>query len=97
MAPKQTQYNYTFNMIFPDTNEEYLLSVENGVLNYTADKLAVRPNTTLIIDRSELDSVLLGEKKLKDAVYSYGGNLRDFVDFLNLLDTFNYWFNIVLP
>ncbi|WAN69367.1 MBL fold metallo-hydrolase [Moorena producens JHB] len=91
------QNQYTFNMIFPDINEEYLLSVENGVLTYTADKVSVKPNTTIIINRSDLDDVILGETDITEVDFSYGGELEDFKNFLSLLDDFEFWFNIVLP
>ena len=96
-GPEAADYEYTFNMIFPDTNEEYLLSIENGVLVYTFDKLAVDPDTTIIINRSDLDDVILGEKNIRDVEFSYGGKLRSFIKFLSLLDKFDFWFNIVLP
>jgi alkyl sulfatase BDS1-like metallo-beta-lactamase superfamily hydrolase len=91
-GPEAAQHEYTFNMIFPDINEEYLLSVENGVLIYTEDKMSVTPNTTIIINRRDLDDVILGEKEICTggtttdcAPFSYGGNIQDFRDFLALL------------
>ncbi|MDJ0797537.1 MAG: alkyl sulfatase dimerization domain-containing protein [Calothrix sp. MO_167.B12] len=65
-AAKKEEENlegYTFNIIFPDVNEEYLLSVENGVLNYK-DKLEVDPTTTIIINRPEFDSLIFGSKQI---------------------------------
>ena len=96
-GPEAAKHEYTFNMIFPDINEQYLLSVENGVLTYTEDKLSVTPNTTIIINRSDLDDVILGEKEISDVDFSSGGNIQDFKDFLALLDDFEFWFNVVLP
>ena len=146
-GPEAANYEYTFNIIFPDVNEQYLLSVENGVLNYK-DKLEVNPNTTIIINRPEFDSLIFGEKEIppqnptpgankaiqqlicspaqtsrnasqqyvcttmgntsKPEIgnnqnepeyvdFTYSGDLNAFQNFLDLLDEFEFWFNIVLP
>lgn len=96
-GPAAANYQYTFNLIFPDMDEQYLLEVTNGVLNYTSDKLTVNPNTTIVINRIDLEALILGEKEISEVDFSYGGNLDNFRDFLSLLDSFESLFNIVLP
>jgi len=96
-GPAAANYQYTFNLIFPDRDERYLLEVTNGVLNYTSDKLTVNPNTTIVINRSDLEALILEEKEISEVDFSYGGELQDFRDFLSLLDEFKSLFNIVLP
>ena len=77
-----------------------MLSVGNGVLNYTKDKLATNANTQLVITLDELKRILTGEISLEDAEYTLTGSSQDFKDFLGLLDKKEdtpFWFNIVLP
>ncbi|NEQ36770.1 MAG: MBL fold metallo-hydrolase [Okeania sp. SIO3I5] len=97
----KNEEGYKFNVIFPDTSENYLLSVENGVLTYTNGKLIGNPNTTIFINRTDLDDVILGDKEISEVVLSHGGELQDFQDFWSLLDLdlepSEFWFNIVLP
>ena len=90
---------YTFKMILPDTNERYLLFVENGVLNYTANvgDYEVEPNTTIVINRTDLNKIFLEGKIDPEDIICSKGNLQDFEDFQGLLDQFKFWFNIVLP
>lgn len=90
---------YIFKIILPDISEEYLLFVENGVLNYTANVSAyeVEPNTTIRINRTKLNKIFLKGKIDPEDIIDYQGNLQDFKDFQGLLDKFKFWFNIVLP
>jgi alkyl sulfatase BDS1-like metallo-beta-lactamase superfamily hydrolase len=51
----------TLNTDFTDINEQYVLTVENGVLNYTKGKQADKADATLTTTRAALDQVVLGE------------------------------------
>jgi len=53
-------------------------------------------DTTITIKRTDLNSILLGEKIDPEKI-DVKGNPQDFKDFLGLLDKFDFWFNIVLP
>lgn len=97
-------YQYTFNMTinYSDTDdEEYLLSVENGVLTYTADKVSDNPNAiNITINRSDLEDFTIGKTQADHVVFDCSGGdtcREDFKHFLNLMDNFEFWFNIVLP
>lgn len=111
---------YVFHLIFSDpatataaeNDEQYLLSVENGVLNYT-DKIGNAPvDGTLEILRSTLNEVILGDKAIgscpadapdgcvpltEGTDYTYDGKNGEFGNFLSLLEPFEFWFNVVLP
>lgn len=91
---------YSFNIVFPDINEEYALYLENGVLNYTKDKLEPEANTTIFISRSDLNKLILSNGDLSDVTLEslhYSGDIKPFQDFLSYLEGFEFWFNIVTP
>ena len=82
-------------------NKKYGLTVEHdvGVLNY--GKPLEKADATLTLSKATLDRIQLGEITL-DAALASGdakleGDKKALDDFLGLLDTFPFWFNIVTP
>ena len=100
-GPKAAGKVITINASFTDIDELYLLVVENGVLNYTLGKQSADADATLTTTREVLDKVLLGEATMADVLTAgeatIEGNPAKLVEFLSLLDTFEFWFNIVTP
>jgi len=101
IGPKAADKKIVLNAVFTDIGEQYLLTVENGVLNYAKGKQASDADATLTLSRLALDEVILGEAKLADKLATgearIDGSLEKLVEFLSLLDTFEFWFNIVTP
>jgi alkyl sulfatase BDS1-like metallo-beta-lactamase superfamily hydrolase len=101
IGPKAVGKVITLNANFVDINEQYLLIVENGVLNYTKGKQSAQADATLTITRATLDLVLLGETTLADRLATgevkIEGSQEKLVEFLSLMDNFEFWFNIVTP
>ncbi len=101
IGPKAAGKKIVLNAIFPDIDEEYLLVVENGVLNYALGKQDPEADATLTLSRTALDEVILGEAKLADKLSAgeaqISGSPEKLVEFLSLMDTFEFWFNIVTP
>jgi len=101
IGPKAEGKKITLNARFTDIDEQYVLVVENGVLNYAQGKQASQADATLTITRATLDAIVLGETTAADALAAgqttIEGNPAKFVEFLSLLDTFEFWFNIVTP
>jgi alkyl sulfatase BDS1-like metallo-beta-lactamase superfamily hydrolase len=101
IGPKAAGKKIVLNAIFPDIDEEYLLIVENGVLNYALGKQDPEADATLTLSRTALDEVILGEAKLADKLSAgeaqISGSPEKLVEFLSLMDTFEFWFNIVTP
>ena len=81
--------------------EQYLLVVENCVLNYAKGKQSAEADAALTLTRAALDEIVLGEATLAEELAagkaSIDGNPEKLVEFLSLLDTFEFWFNIVTP
>ena len=99
--PKAAGKSITLNFIMPDADEKFTLTVKNGVMNYTIGKQADTADATVTIDRSVLDQINLGqttlEKAMEDGSVSVAGNEQKVQEFVGLLDTFEFWFNIVTP
>lgn len=100
-GPEAADKTYRFNVEFTDIGERYLLEMENGVLNSTADVAHPEPTATLTLERSGLDAIVLGEADLgalvDGGVARLDGDTAAFADFVSLLDSFELWFNIVTP
>lgn len=100
-GPKAADKQITLNAIFTDRDEHYLLQVRHGVLNYAKGKQADDADATITMTRNALDAVLLGEATLP-ALAAAGevkieGRQEALLEFLALMDTFEFWFNIVTP
>ncbi|TLM79715.1 MBL fold metallo-hydrolase [Microbulbifer harenosus] len=99
-GPKATGKKIALNINFPDLKKKYALVVENGVLNYFTTPLE-KPDATVTIPKTVLDSIQLGESDLDTAVsegkVKIDGNAESFTLFTGLLDSFPFWFNIVTP
>ncbi|HDX8593460.1 TPA: MBL fold metallo-hydrolase [Aeromonas dhakensis] len=88
------------NMAFTDLDEKYTLSLENSVLNHSIHYSA-KPDVIVTLSKKALDDIQLGqgtmEQKITSGDIKIEGDQQMFSDFINLLDKFNFWFNIVTP
>ena len=80
---------------------KYLVELENGVLNNTKDKQADEADATVTLTRADLNSIALGETKLDQAVsdgkVKVAGDNAKLGQLVSMLDSFDFWFNIVTP
>jgi alkyl sulfatase BDS1-like metallo-beta-lactamase superfamily hydrolase len=101
IGPQAAGKKIVLNANFTDIDEQYLLVVENGVLNYARGKQDPAADATLTLSRTALDELILGEATVADKLASgeaqISGNPEKLVEFLSLMDTFEFWFNIVTP
>lgn len=101
IGPQAAGKKLVFNASFTDTGEQYLLVVENCVLNYASGKQSAEADATLVMTRAALNEIVLGEATLaeKTAIGEarIEGDPAKLVEFLSLLDSFEFWFNIVTP
>ena len=100
-GPKAADRAYVFDLQFEDLGERYLVEVENGVLNFTKDAVAVAPTATIAMTREAMDAIALRQASFHDlsadGTVKVTGDVAAVADFLGLLDTFEFWFNIVTP
>jgi alkyl sulfatase BDS1-like metallo-beta-lactamase superfamily hydrolase len=98
-GPKANGLKSAVNMVFTDTNEKYLVTVENSVLHYARDKQAANADCTVTMKRSTLNEIFTGKTTLAAAIAAgdarIDGNAKALQDVLLCLDTFDFWFNIV--
>lgn len=100
-GPKAAGKKIVINLDFTDLKQQYVLTVENGVLNYHHGRQDPNADVTLSLAKPALDSVQLGEvtlaSQLDNGNIKLTGNKQSVVDFMGLLDNFPFWFNIVTP
>ncbi|MFO4723513.1 alkyl sulfatase dimerization domain-containing protein [Vibrio cholerae] len=100
LPEKAAGKTFAININFTDLDEQYTLYLENSVLNHTR-KQAKKADVTLTLTKATLDDVQLGnvtlEKAISDGDIELKGNPQVFKDFVEMLDKFNFWFNIVTP
>jgi alkyl sulfatase BDS1-like metallo-beta-lactamase superfamily hydrolase len=97
---KAAKAKAVFNFDFGDAGK-YVLEMENGVLNHTANRQADHANATVTLSRDTLNKIILQETKLADAIQSgdvkIAGDRVKLDELLTYLDSFEFWFNIVTP
>lgn len=100
-GPKAAGKRIVLNVNFTDTNEKYRLEMVNGVLNHSAGKQAGDADATLSLSRETLNNIVLQQTTMKEAK-SKGevkivGSEAKLDELLSYLDSFDFWFNIVIP
>ncbi|WP_047047246.1 alkyl/aryl-sulfatase [Vibrio mexicanus] len=100
LPEKAAGKDYAINLDFTDLDEKYTLYIENSVLNHTR-KQSNDPDVSLTLTKTALDDVQLGNVTLEQAIANgdikLDGDEDVFKDFVGMLDTFDFWFNIVTP
>ena len=100
-GPKAEGVEITINVDFTDTKEQYVLVLENAVLNHKKGELDSKADVTLTLTRTHLNSVILQETTIDELVKSnqikLEGNPKKLAELISLLDDFEFWFNIVTP
>jgi alkyl sulfatase BDS1-like metallo-beta-lactamase superfamily hydrolase len=98
-GPKAAGKKIGLNIDLTDLKKQYGLAVENAVLNY--GKPLAKADAKLTMSKATLDAIQLKEVTLEQAIakgdLKVDGNRQAFADFMGLLDSFPFWFNIVTP
>ena len=99
-GPKAAGKKIDLNLDFTDLGKQYAVTVENGVLNYR-EGASPKADASLTMTKAALDDVQLGkatlDQQIKAGNIQLTGKRQAFNDFMGLLDTYNFWFNIVTP
>ena len=100
-GPKAAGKKLVLNVNFTDLKSQYVLTVENGVLNYAHDRQDPKADATVTLTKSTLNAVQLKEATLEQKIASgdikIDGRKEALGEFMGLLDTFPFWFKIVTP
>ncbi len=94
-----------FAIRFTDTDERFLVMLENAVLRHRRDEgkggAPARAHASVAISRDTLVGLMLDERTLDEALAAgdvrIDGDTKAFADLLGLLDRFDFWFEIVMP
>jgi alkyl sulfatase BDS1-like metallo-beta-lactamase superfamily hydrolase len=90
----------TINVTFSDLKRPYSLVLANGALTYST-KLQPQADAGMTLAKTTLDNIQLGQTTLDKAVAAgeikVEGRQEAISEFLGMLDTFPFWFNIVTP
>ena len=89
------------NLDFTDTNEQFVLSLENSVLNNIPGKQDPEANASLKLTRALFNRVALGETNFAKEIVlgnvKFSGNPLALTRVFGRLQEFDPWFNIVTP
>jgi alkyl sulfatase BDS1-like metallo-beta-lactamase superfamily hydrolase len=89
-GPAADGKNWTFNLVLADTNESFVLWIENAVLHYRKGPTAANANATLTVTKDLFVQLLGGTAGLKETLTSddlkVDGSKVDLVRFLGLLE-----------
>lgn len=92
---------FKINIQMPDVDQKYLLELKNSHLNNIAEIQDPKADCTVVINRSDLNLMLLKQTSFMDLMKTgklkIEGDQQVFVTLLGSLDTFEFWFNIVTP
>jgi alkyl sulfatase BDS1-like metallo-beta-lactamase superfamily hydrolase len=91
----------TLNVDLGDQGGQYVLELENGVLNHTGGARADDADATLTLSRDTLNDIILQQTTAADAVSAgdmqVQGDQSKLGELVSYLDTFEFWFDIVTP
>lgn len=100
-GPKAEGKTIIINWIFTDTDQRYVLSLENAVLNHAEGALANNADATITLTRNALNRIILKEssfrKERKAGNLTIKGHALKVEELFLMMDTFDFWFNIVTP
>ncbi len=100
-GPKAESKTIKLNVDLPDTKQKYLLVVQYGVLQYHKGQQATDADASLTLDRATLNEVIAGKLKVEQGVtggkIKLDGDPKKFEEFVGLLDTFDPWYQVVMP
>jgi alkyl sulfatase BDS1-like metallo-beta-lactamase superfamily hydrolase len=100
-GPEAAGREITVNFSFTDTGERFLVTIENAVLHAFPDRSDPRARAGLVITRTGFVDLLLGaataEQLLGSGDLEIEGDAGVLLDLMSLLDTFDFWFDIVTP
>jgi alkyl sulfatase BDS1-like metallo-beta-lactamase superfamily hydrolase len=100
-GPKAEGKHIVLNWVFTDTNENYVLTLENCALTYTAGVQAPNADASFTLSRALLDGVIAKQAAFPEAMAAgkikFTGNPVKLGELMALMDEFPRMFEIVEP
>ena len=98
---KADKKHTTINLNVSNTDEKFILTLENSVLNYKVGQVSADADTSITLDKATLFGIGAGTLTIDQAIGSgklkIVGSKDKIVELLSLLDTFDPVPNIVTP
>jgi alkyl sulfatase BDS1-like metallo-beta-lactamase superfamily hydrolase len=89
------------NWRFPDTGQQYALTLDNCAITYLADRQAADADATVTLERGTLNRLILRELSLSDALQqgllALAGSAPKLAELFGMLDEFTLAFEVVEP
>jgi len=99
-GPKVGAASLKLGVRFSDTDESFLVEVENAVMRHYTDREDTAA-TSVTLTRAALVELVTGAKTIEaaqaDGALTIEGEAGNFADFLAWLDRFDFWFEIIEP
>jgi alkyl sulfatase BDS1-like metallo-beta-lactamase superfamily hydrolase len=100
-GPKAEGKHIVLNWKFTDTNESFVLTLENSALTYAEDLQAATADASFTLARGTLDEVIAKQTSFPEAATAgkikVSGNPRRLAELMDLMDEFPRMFEIVEP
>jgi alkyl sulfatase BDS1-like metallo-beta-lactamase superfamily hydrolase len=100
-GPKAEGKHIVLNWAFTDTNENYVLTLENSALTYIAGSQSPKADAGFTLPRSLLDAVIAKQTTFPEAMAAgkikFTGNPMKLAELMALMDEFPRMFEIVEP
>jgi alkyl sulfatase BDS1-like metallo-beta-lactamase superfamily hydrolase len=100
-GPKAEGKTIRLNVDLPDTKDKYLLVVQYGVLQYHKNQQAKDADASLTMSRDTLNEIIAGKLKVEQGItkgtIKLDGDAKKFEEFVSMLDTFDPWYQVVMP
>ena len=100
-GPKADGKRIVVNWSFTDTNEKFVLNLENSALTYVAGRNAEKADAALTLERATLTKVMQQKTTFPEAIgaglVKIGGDPSKLLELFGLFDTFELGFAIVEP
>jgi alkyl sulfatase BDS1-like metallo-beta-lactamase superfamily hydrolase len=100
-GPDAAGKEISLNFVFSDTGEKAVLELRSGSLNHSLDRTDADADATVTLTRAVLDGVIVGETDLveeaKSGKVGVEPDIAPLAELVDLLDTFDIWFNVIEP
>ena len=98
--PKKAEsIKFTINLVTPDNGENYLVEMSNATLTNIKGVLANNPDLTITVNRTDLDSVMMGASTFDDLIKGskaqFDGDRKPYEQLKSILVTFTPNFEIL--
>jgi alkyl sulfatase BDS1-like metallo-beta-lactamase superfamily hydrolase len=93
------EIDFTINFISPDTQQNYVVEMSGGTLSNIEGYLSTEPDATITMDRSDLETVIMGQEtlasQLQAGVGTVTGDQAILLQLASVLVTFNSSFEVM--